>query len=93
MGGGGGADDEAKWNTTVQPIYAAVCSNCHSPPGSDKSSSNIDLSTYGAWSQRRDAVYTRVVDRAGTAAAMPPPSSGMSITDDQRKAIGAWAKP
>jgi hypothetical protein len=77
----------------VKPVYAAVCSNCHSPPGSGKSSSNIDLSTYDAWAQRRDRVFVRVVTDATTPAAMPPPTSGLSITEEQQKAIGAWAKP
>ncbi len=91
VGGAGG--DEASWNANVQPIYAAVCSTCHSPPGSGKDSSNIDLSTYGAWSMRRDHVYTRVVTQAGTATSMPPPNTAVSLTDAQRAAIAAWAKP
>jgi mono/diheme cytochrome c family protein len=85
--------DEATWSATVQPIYAAVCSECHSPPGSGKSSSNIDMSTYQNWSSRRDRVYARVVEQAGTATAMPPPTSAFVLTDDQRAAIAAWAKP
>ena len=90
---GGAAGDEATWNSTVQPVYAAVCSNCHSAPGSGKSSSNIDLSTYDAWKGRRATIYQRVVGAAGTPAAMPPPTSAFSLTDPQRAAIAAWAKP
>lgn len=85
--------DEGTWNTTVQPVYASVCSNCHSPPGSGKSSSNIDLSTYAAWDARRSSVYLRVVTQAGSASQMPPPSSGFPVTDTQRSAIQSWAKP
>jgi len=51
--------DEATWTSTVEPVYAAVCSSCHSPAGSGKSSSNIDLSTYAAWKERRPRVYAR----------------------------------
>lgn len=90
---GGAASDEATWNSTVQPVYAAVCSNCHSAPGIGKSSSNIDLSTYAAWSGRRATILQRVVDAAGTPAAMPPPTSAFSLTNPQRAAIAAWAKP
>jgi mono/diheme cytochrome c family protein len=85
--------DEATWNATVQPVYAAVCSNCHGPPGSDKSSSNIDLSTYAKWVARRGIIYGRVVTQAGTPMAMPPPSSSFTLTDAQRSAINAWSKP
>lgn len=90
---GGAAGDEATWNSTAAPVYAAVCSNCHSAPGSDKSSSNIDLSTYDAWKGRRATIYQRVASAAGTPAAMPPPTSAFSLTDPQRAAIAAWAKP
>jgi mono/diheme cytochrome c family protein len=85
--------DEATWTATVEPVYAAVCSNCHSPAGSGKSSSNIDLSTYDAWKGRRPQVYARVVGQAGTPTAMPPPTSGLTLTDAQRAAIEAWSKP
>jgi hypothetical protein len=85
--------DEGTWNATVQPIYAAICSNCHSAPGTDHYSSNIDLSTYALWNQRRVAVYTRVVTDKGTTMSMPPPNSGFDLTDAQRSAIEAWSKP
>ena len=85
--------DDATWNATVQPVYAAVCSNCHSPPGSGKSSSNIDLSTYEAWKARRVTIRARVVAQAGSPTAMPPPKSGYVITDAQRSAIEIWSKP
>ncbi len=92
-GDGGASGDEASWNTTIQPIYAAVCSNCHSPAGSGKDSSGIDLSTYATWSARREHVYTRTVTQAGTATSMPPPGAPIALTDAQRAAIAAWAKP
>lgn len=85
--------DEATWTATVEPVYAAVCSNCHSPAGSGKSSSNIDLSTYEGWKGRRAQVYARVVGQAGTPNAMPPPTSGIALTATQRSAIEAWSKP
>jgi len=89
----GTSGDEESWISTVQPLYAAICSNCHSAPGSGKSSSNIDLSTYAAWIGRRATIYQRVVGSAATPAAMPPPTSAFSLTDAQRAAIAAWAKP
>jgi mono/diheme cytochrome c family protein len=86
--------DEALWATNVRPIYAAICGNCHSAPGTaGKDSSGIDLSTYDAWNARKDKIYKRVVEQAGTATSMPPPSSGFTLTDAQRAAIAAWAKP
>jgi mono/diheme cytochrome c family protein len=85
--------DEATWTATVEPVYAAVCSTCHSPTGSGKSSSNIDLSTYEAWKERRARVHMRVVDQVGTPSAMPPPGASVSLTDAQRAAIAAWSKP
>ena len=85
--------DEGTWNATVQPIYAAVCSNCHSPPGSGKDSSHIDLSTHAGWNARRALVYNRVVAQAGSPSAMPPPTSSYVLTAAQRSAIEAWSKP
>ncbi|WP_394831888.1 cytochrome c [Pendulispora rubella] len=91
--GAGGTDDEAAWSANVQPIYATVCSHCHSAPGTGKDASNVDLSSYALWSARRAAVYQRVVAQAGTPAAMPPSGSGFTLTDAQRAAIEAWSKP
>ena len=85
--------DEGKWTATVQPIYASVCSNCHSPAGSGRSSANLDLSTYEAWNTLRSTIYGRVVAQAGSATAMPPPTSGLTLSDAQRSAIAAWAQP
>ena len=85
--------DEATWTSTVEPVYAAICSSCHSPAGSGKSSSNIDLSTYAAWKERRSRVYARVVEQAGTGNAMPPRGSGLTLTDAQRAAIATWSRP
>jgi mono/diheme cytochrome c family protein len=90
--GGAPAGDEATWTSTVQPVHAAVCSKCHSPPGSGLDSSRVDLSTYAAWSSKKDSIYRRVVTQAGTPAQMPPPSAGSPITDAQRAAIEAWSK-
>ena len=89
---GGPGNDEATWTANIQPIYAAICSNCHSPPGSGKDSSGIDLSTYAAWVARKSKIHTRVVDQAGTPTQMPPPTSGFTLTDAQRQAIADWSK-
>jgi hypothetical protein len=90
----GASGDEVLWSSSVRPVYASICNNCHSAPGTaGKDSSGVDLSTYDAWNARRDKIYKRVVEQAGTATAMPPPSSGFSLTDAQRAAIAAWAKP
>lgn len=95
LGGGAAAmsPDEATWTSTVEPVHAAVCSKCHSPSGSGLDSSRIDLSTYAAWSARKPSVYRRVVTNAATPAQMPPPSSGLALTDAQRAAVEAWSKP
>ena len=85
--------DEATWTSTVEPVYAAICSSCHSPAGSGKSSSNIDLSRYAAWKERRPRVYARVVEQAGTGNAMPPRGSGLTLMDAQRAAIATWSRP
>ncbi len=89
----GAGGDEANWAATVQPVFNAVCSNCHSAPGTGKDSSGTDLSTYAGWSARKAKVYARVVQQAGTSSAMPPPSSGLKLTDAQHAALEAWSKP
>jgi len=90
---GGGGGDEATWSATVQPIYASVCSNCHSAPGSGKDTSNVDLSNYALWDAHRAKIYQRVVAQAGTPTSMPPSGSGFTLTEVQRAAIEAWSKP
>ena len=92
-GAGAMSPDEATWTSTVEPVHAAVCSKCHSPSGSGLDSSRIDLSTYSAWSARKPSIYRRVVTNAATPAQMPPPSSGLALTDAQRTAVEAWSKP
>ncbi len=86
-------DDAGTWTSSVQPIYASVCSNCHSPAGTGKDSAGIDLSTYESWASRRAKIRDRVVAKAGTPRAMPPLGSSYTITDEQRAAIGTWAGP
>lgn len=85
--------DEGVWTSTVQPVYARVCGNCHGPPGSGKDSARVDLSSYDAWAARRKVVYERVVTDANGPSAMPPPTSGFSLSDDERTAIARWAQP
>ncbi len=87
-----GASDQSVWTSTVQPVYATICSNCHSAD-TYKDKSGVDLSTYAMWDQHRADVYKRVVTNAGTPSQMPPPTSGFTLTDDQRAAIEAWSKP
>ncbi len=89
----GATGDLATWSSTVQPVFAAVCSNCHSAPGTGKESSGIDMSTYAGWSSRKAKVYARVVQQAGTGSSMPPPTSGLKLTDAQKAALEAWSKP
>ena len=88
----GATGDEATWTSTVQPVFVAVCSNCHSAAGTGKDSSGIDLSTYAAWTGRKSKVYTRVITQAGTPSSMPPPTSGLALSDAQKAAIEAWSK-
>jgi mono/diheme cytochrome c family protein len=89
----GATGDEATWTSTVEPVFNAVCSNCHSAAGTGKDSSGIDLTTYAAWSARKTKVYARVVQQAGTGSSMPPPTSGFTLTDAQKSALEAWSKP
>lgn len=73
--------DEADWRTNVLPVYARVCSQCHAPGGS----SNIDLSTYDSWAQRRQVIYQRV----NVAKNMP---QGQTISDEDAQAIATWTQ-
>ena len=41
----GDAADEQKWQASMQPIFARVCSKCHLPGGDAR----IDMSSYAAW--------------------------------------------
>ncbi|HWL86156.1 MAG TPA: c-type cytochrome, partial [Polyangiaceae bacterium] len=84
-------DDQAVWTNTVEPTYAAICSHCHSAEV-EKDRSGVDLSTYAMWDAHRAQVYQRVVTQAGTPSAMPPATSGFTLTDAQRAAIEAWSK-
>lgn len=77
----GDAEDRALWETKVQPVYLDSCTPCHAPGGS----AGFELSTYGAWVARREAIKERVVDLK----TMPP--AGIPFTDIERKAIADWA--
>jgi mono/diheme cytochrome c family protein len=77
----GDAEDRALWETKVQPVYLDSCTPCHAPGGS----AGFELSTYGAWVARREAIKERVVDLKS----MPP--AGIPFTDIERKAIADWA--
>jgi hypothetical protein len=74
--------DEAAWRAGPFSVYARVCSSCHAPGGS----AGIDLSTYGAWQDRRDKVYQMVV----VTKTMPP---DRALSDADRTTIEAWSKP
>ncbi len=86
-------DDHGLWQQSVLPVYARVCSNCHSPKGTGKDSANTDLSSYDAWKALRGMVLERVVTDVNTPRQMPPPSSGYSITPAELDAIKNWATP
>jgi mono/diheme cytochrome c family protein len=73
--------DEADWRTGILPVYARVCSQCHAPGGT----AGTDLSTYGAWTQRRKAIYQRVVVDKN----MP---QGQAISDDDLQAVSTWTQ-
>jgi mono/diheme cytochrome c family protein len=79
-----GAGDEALWDQTVAPIFSRVCAECHLPGGT----ANIDLSYYGAWVAKRDAIQKRVIDMTPTA--MPPKTASEQLTAEDVKAIQAW---
>lgn len=70
----------ADWTSTMQPIYAKVCSGCHAPGGT----AGLDLSSYAAWVKNRARIQQAVVvDKT-----MPPKSR--SFSDEDRAAVGAW---
>jgi mono/diheme cytochrome c family protein len=74
--------DEAVWRMTILPIYARVCSDCHAPAGP----SGYPLATYAQWVALKSQVYDRVVVKGD----MP---QGRTLSDDDKAAIAAWAKP
>jgi hypothetical protein len=74
--------DEDDWRTHVLPVYARVCSACHSPGGS----SGIPLSVYQQWLDHRDQIYDRVIVKGD----MP---QGRTLSDADKTAIAAWSKP
>lgn len=76
--------DQSLWQSTVQPVFDRVCSQCHLPGGS----ANIDLSYYGAWVARRQLIDQRVFDKMPTQ--MPPTSASVQLTTDDLAAIKAW---
>jgi mono/diheme cytochrome c family protein len=72
----------AVWGSTLQPIFARSCAECHLPTGV----SGTDLSTAEAWHTERDAIHQRVVV-AGT---MPP--QGHALSEADRAAIKSWTE-
>jgi mono/diheme cytochrome c family protein len=76
----GDAADEQKWQTSMQPIFARVCSKCHLPGGDAR----IDMSSYAAWI----AHVATIEDRVLVKQSMPP--AGTTLPDEDRMAIAAW---
>lgn len=70
------------WQASIAPIQARVCGGCHGPNGS----AGVDLSSAARWDGKRAAITKRVLEEKS----MPPP--GADLTDDERRAIAAWAK-
>lgn len=79
----GVAGDQELWQRTVLPTYQRVCSVCHDPGAS----SLIDLSTYAAWSTRRQLMEQRVV--RGKPTPMPPAGTG-ALTPAEMEQLTAW---
>jgi mono/diheme cytochrome c family protein len=69
------------WSTTLEPIFARVCSSCHQPGGA----AGVDLSTAAAWDTERANIRDRVL----VSKTMPPEGHPLAAAD--RAAIGAWA--
>lgn len=78
-----GGADENRWRRTMLPIFQRLCRMCHLPGGS----ANLDLSTYGQWSLRRDRIQRRLVEQQPTP--MPPATVG-SLTTDELLAVQRW---
>jgi mono/diheme cytochrome c family protein len=74
--------DEAVWRMTVLPVYARVCSACHAPGGT----AGISLATYQQWVAEKTKIYDRVIVKGD----MP---QGRTISDGDKAAVAAWAKP
>jgi hypothetical protein len=70
----------ARWEEVVRPIFLRVCAACHLPGGL----AGVNLSSYSAWIQKRDAIYDRVVVNRD----MPPP--GTVLREEDRSALRAW---
>jgi cytochrome c5 len=71
---------DVAWEKAVRPVFARVCSTCHSKDGE----AGLDLTTRVRW-ERRSADIRRavVVDKV-----MPP--NGHPLSDDEREAIRGW---
>lgn len=76
----GTADQRQTWEEDMKPIFEASCTPCHLSGGS----APTVLSTYDSWELHRDELRARVIEDE----TMPP--SGYELTDEDRKAIGAW---
>ena len=74
------ADRAALWDSSISPIFARVCANCHEPNGV----AGIDLSTADAWEGERLEIRQRVIE----ARTMPP--QGHELAETDRAAIAAW---
>jgi hypothetical protein len=68
--------------TDISLIVDGTCSQCHVAGGS---AANKPLGTYAEVYQRRLSVLTQL-----TACLMPPPSSGISLTAQERADLLAW---
>lgn len=74
--------DEDQWRKTVLPIYAGVCSDCHSPGGP----SGVSLASYKQWDKLRMDIYRRVIVKGD----MP---QGRTLSEPDKLAIEQWSMP
>jgi len=70
---------EAVWRASVRPVFARVCSSCHSRGGT----SGIDMSAYASWASRVDLIDTRVLQIQN----MP---TNQKLSGDDLATIAAW---
>lgn len=83
---GGAVQQASVGYDSIRPIFAAHCAACHpARSGPDW----LDYSQAEAYAQNGKLLQRILIDRS-----MPPPGSpqAASITDSQRRTIGAWAK-
>jgi hypothetical protein len=70
---------EALWRASVRPVFARVCSSCHSRGGT----SGIDMSAYKSWASRVDVIDTRVLQQK----TMP---TNQKLSGDDLATISTW---